>query len=270
MRYPAVAGRFYPADRGSLLAAIESCFRHPLGPGSVPAEGDGRRIKAVLAPHAGYAASGPVAAHSFAEILKDGLPELYVVIGPDHYGIPFDMAMCSEPYLTPLGECPTHEEVAGKMAELIPDSPGAHRLDHSVEVEIPFIQYIDPDPRVVTVILSRQDPASASRLAQAVASAVKGHDALIVASSDLCHYIPAADEKRLDSAFLEAAASCDRDAMYDEVGRNRLSVCGYGPIAAAIEATGAERGALLSHRNSWDTLRYDESAVVGYAAMRFE
>lgn len=223
----------------------------------------------MLAPHAGYMASGLIAAHAFSEILRDGLPEAYVVIGPDHYGIPYDMAMCSEPYVTPLGVCDTHREISERLAKLIPDSPASHRLDHSVEVEIPFLQYIDPDPHVVTVILSRQDISSARFLADAIREATEGIDTLVIASSDLCHYIPDGEEKRLDSRFLECVRDCDVNGIYRRVHEDGLSVCGFGPIAAAIVATGSEHGSILAHNNSWDTLHYDENAVVGYAAASF-
>ena len=270
MRYPAVAGRFYPLDPEELRTTIQGCFSHRLGPGYVPEPGSARRIKAAVVPHAGYMASGPVAAHAFSEILKDGLPEAYIIIGPDHHGVPFDAVMCSDPYITPLGECKVHTEIAGRLAAVMPDSSNAHRLEHSVEVQVPFLQSVDPDPHIVPIIMSRQDPATASRLAGMIRKACEGHDVVILASSDLCHYIPDKTEKRLDSAFLEKVCACDTDGIFSEVRQKGLSVCGYGPIACAVQACGAEKGRLLMHANSWDTMGYDRDATVGYAAVSFE
>ncbi len=135
MRYPAVAGHFYPDDRDSLASAIESCFRHPLGPGLPGPSTGARRIVGAVAPHAGYAASGMNAAHTYRAIAEDGLPEAYVVIGPDHRGIPFPAALCSDPYLTPLGPCGVHMEILGRLSETVVNSPPAHRSEHSVEVQ---------------------------------------------------------------------------------------------------------------------------------------
>ena len=270
MRYPAVAGRFYPIEPDELRTTIAGCFTHELGPGGLPKPGDSRRIKAAVAPHAGYLCSGMTAAHTFAEIRRDGLPEAYIVVGPDHFGVPFDMVMCSDPYLTPFGECKVHREIAGRMAEMMPDFSVAHRREHSVEVEIPFLQYIDPDPHIVPVILSRQDPQTTSRLASVIREACKGHDVVVLASSDLCHYIPDRIEKELDSEFLKRVCACDTEGIFSEVADKDLSVCGYGPIACAIEATGATKGRLLKHTNSWDSLKYDRDAVVGYGSVVLE
>ena len=139
MRYPAVAGRFYPIDRNELKDMIEWCFTHPLGPGKIGERSDRRDIKGILVPHAGYQCSGMNAAHAFKAIAEERRPDAYVIIGPDHYGVPFDTVLCSDPYLTPLGECKVHEKICARLAQSITDSPNAHRFEHSVEVEVPFL-----------------------------------------------------------------------------------------------------------------------------------
>lgn len=269
MRYPAVAGKFYPLDRDALVAELEWCFSGEQGPGLPGKSSDERTISAIMAPHAGYRASGMNAAYAYKEVAEDGLPEAYIVIGPDHHGVPFDYVMCSEPYVTPLGECKIHNEIAGRLSELIPNSPNAHMREHSVEVQVPFIQYIDPDARIVPIIMSRQDQPYAERLASAVRSACEGHDVIVVASSDLSHYIPRQEASGLDNSLLEDIASLDVPSIYRRVRDKRMSVCGYGPVATAILATNPSEADILRYSDSWDSLGYDPTAVVGYGSVAF-
>jgi AmmeMemoRadiSam system protein B len=270
MRYPAVAGRFYPLEKDVLLNEIQRCFEHPIGPGKIGNRGKDRRIVGAVVPHAGYQASGMNAAHVYKSIAEDGLPEAYVVIGPDHYGVPFDAVMCSDPYLTPLGECKVHREIAGKLSEYIIDSPNAHRFEHSIEVELPFIQYIDPDPHVVPVIMHRQDRAEAEKVAAAVRKACEGHDVIVIASSDLSHYIPRDAAARLDGMVLDNIARLDVNGLYSAIEEYDISACGYGPIAAAIMATQPSKARILKHSDSWDSLGYDIQKVVGYGTAILE
>ena len=268
MRYPAVAGRFYPSDRQDLTDLVENCFYHECGPGEIP-EPDGSKVKSIIAPHAGIAVSGPIAAHAFAELRKSGHHDAYIIIGPDHYGQPFDLVMCSEPYLTPMGECPVNMEVAGRLRNFIRDSPNAHRFEHSIEVEIPFLQFIDPKAEIVPIIMGRQDLNTAKELAEAIAESTEGLDVVTIASSDLMHYVPDKVEKELDKKFLEHVLAHDIGGMYDTVRRYDMTVCGYGPIAAAIMASDPDESELLCHSNSWETIHFDQDAVVGYAAAVF-
>ncbi|MDR1955077.1 MAG: AmmeMemoRadiSam system protein B, partial [Candidatus Methanoplasma sp.] len=163
MRYPAVAGRFYPADKSELSANIEECFRHELGPGLPEHFGSERTISAAIAPHAGYMASGMNAAHVYKKIAEDGSPEAYIVIGPDHVGVPYRAVMCDDDFLTPMGPCRIHEDIASELSEMIPCDCAAHRYEHSIEVQIPFIQFIDKDPRIIPIIMGDQSKASAEK-----------------------------------------------------------------------------------------------------------
>ena len=270
MRYPAVAGKFYPLQRDELIHQIEWCFEHPLGPGKIDGCRNERRIKGALVPHAGYQCSGMNAAHAFKSIAEDGRPDAYIIIGPDHYGVPFDVVLCSDPYLTPLGECKVHERIAAKLAQSIMDSPNAHRFEHSVEVEIPFLQYIDPDARIVPIIMRHQDIDSAIRLGNRIREACEGYDVVVLASSDMSHYIPKDAAAKLDMMLLEKACNLDIEGMYDAISRYDISACGYGPIAAMITAVSPTKGRLLKHSDSWDSLHYMRESVVGYASAIFE
>ncbi|MDD3378891.1 MAG: AmmeMemoRadiSam system protein B [Candidatus Methanomethylophilaceae archaeon] len=267
MRYPAVAGRFYPLDKEALVSEIESCFKHELGPGIPQETGTERRISAVVVPHAGYAASGMNAAHAFKKIKEDGLPEAYIVIGPDHHGIPFDFVMCSDEYLTPLGPCKIHSEIAGKLSEFIPDSVNAHRFEHSIEVEVPFLQYIDPDPHIVPIIMGRQDMESAKKLSEFIKTACKGHDVIVIASSDMSHYVPKAVGKRLNSMVLDKMVAKDIDGFYSTIIKDKITVCGYGSIATAMMAVDPKSVEVLKYSDSWDSLKYDMNSVVGYGSV---
>lgn len=266
MRYPAVAGRFYPLNKEDLVLDIESCFRHMLGPGMPGETGSTRRIVSAVSPHAGYMASGMNAAHIYKRIKEDGLPDTYVIIGPDHYGVPFDFVMCSDDYLTPLGICKTDKKFVSELVDFVPDSANAHRLEHSVEVQVPFIQYIDPDPHIVPIIMARQDRITAGRLADILANICEGKDVVIIASSDMSHYIPKEKASVLDAEVLRKITALDADGIFDTVRSKGISACGYGPIATAIKASSPGSAEILKYSDSYDSLGGDPGAVVGYAS----
>ncbi|MBR4226794.1 MAG: AmmeMemoRadiSam system protein B [Candidatus Methanomethylophilaceae archaeon] len=270
MRLPRSAGRFYPSDPTSLTACIESCFESPIGPGIPGEEGSARRILGIMAPHAGYMASGMNAAHAYRALKEDGLPDVYVIIGPDHYGTAHGTVICSEPFLTPFGPCRTDERICGALAETYEDSLSAHLYEHSVEVHVPFIQYIDPDPRIVPIMMGRQTPSEARRLADALASACEGRDVVVVASTDLSHYIPSSEASRLDGMALDRVAAMDPEGLYDTVRANRISMCGYGPTMAAMMFCEGCSARVLKHSDSYDSLGMDPEAVVGYGSAVFE
>ena len=267
MRLPAVAGRFYPADERTLRKTIEGCFTHPIGPGLPEKEGNSRNVVGAVSPHAGYMASGMNAAHVFKRIKEDGLPDAYVIIGPDHHGVPYGAVMCSEPYLTPFGPCAVHEGIAERLSSVVPDDPDAHVYEHSVEVQVPFLQYIDSDPHIVPVIMRNQDQRSAERLGKAVKDACDGLDVIVIASSDLSHYIPKREASAVDTEFLNRLTDGDVDGMYGVVRGRRMSACGYGPIAAAVYATSPSAPKLLKYSDSQDSLGPSGHGVVGYASV---
>ena len=264
MRYPAVAGRFYPADKDELLANIEGCFTHVLGPGLPLHVGSERTIAAAIAPHAGYMASGMNAAHVYRKIAEDGLPEAYIIIGPDHVGVPFRAVMCDEDFITPLGPCRIHEGIAAELKRIIPCDCGSHRYEHSIEVQVPFLQFIDKDPKIVPIIMGDQSKAAADKLAHAIREACKGIDVIVIASSDMAHYIPKEDAARLNTMVLRKIEEMDIDGMYSVIENKRISVCGFGPMATAISESEPSKVEILKYSDSWDSLRYDVNSVVGY------
>ena len=266
MRYPAVAGRFYPLEKKDLIKSIEACFEHDLGPGLPLNRGEKRSVRAAISPHAGYAASGMNAAHVYNRIAADGLPEAYIIIGPDHYGVPYEAVMCSDDYLTPLGPCKVHREITAELRKYIPDDCKAHRSEHSIEVQIPFIQYIDDDPKIVPIIMGRQDKGAAEMLSKVMRAVCKDHDVIVIASSDMAHYVPKHIGEQMNGLVLDRLESKDIDGMYSVIMQNEISVCGYGPMATAMMVAEPEKVEILKYSDSWDSLGYDKNSVVGYAS----
>ena len=266
MRYPAVAGRFYPSDRSMLLKEIEFCFKHTLGPGIPKEYRNDHRLVSAIVPHAGYKASGMNAAHAYKEIAEDGLPDLYVVVGPDHRGIPYDAVLCGEPYLTPLGTCDVHEIVIKRMRRIIPDDPHAHRYEHSVEVQIPFIQYIDRNAKIVPIIMGDQSLECARRISEAIAEACDGYRYLVIASSDLSHYVSKGTAFEEGRKVIDKICSLDVHGMYHIISENNITACGYGPMAVAMMVS-CSSVKELKYTDSYDSLMVDENEVVGYCSV---
>jgi len=268
MRYPAVAGRFYPGDGKALKREIENCFTHDLGPGMPRECGNERRLTAAIAPHAGYKASGMNAAHVYKEIAEDGLPDVYVIVGPDHYGIPYDVVLCSEAYMTPLGACTVHNDIIKKMRKNIPDDVRAHKFDHSVEVQIPFIQYIDPNAQIVPILMSDQTKECAEFLSNVISEACSGYDHIVIGSSDLSHYVPKDIALNEGKEVMDKVCNSDVKGMYDSVYDRKITTCGYGPMAVAMMTNGSQ-AKLLKYSDSHDSLGVERNSVVGYASAVF-
>jgi hypothetical protein len=157
MRAPAVAGKFYPRSGKQVRQEIERLFDSYVG-GAPPLNPNGpREIKAMVVPHAGYTYSGPVAAHAYAALAKDGFPESFVVLGPNHNAFGSPVAMTDEDFETPLGRIDIDQDIAGKLGRLVADDPLAHRYEHSIEVQLPFIQFFNPNAKFVPIAMAAQD-----------------------------------------------------------------------------------------------------------------
>ncbi len=269
MRPPAVAGRFYPNDGDALKETISDCFLSPLGSG-LPGECIGsRRIRGVLVPHAGYMVSGGAASNIYRRLAEDGRPDSYVIIGPDHHGMSPQNTFCSEDYVTPMGVCKTHESICKRLAGFIPDFPDAQAYEHSIEVQVPFIQFIDPDAKIVPVLMSDQSPEAAKDLAMALRSACEGFDVVFIASSDMSHYIPKDEAERLDLMVLDRVREMDWEGVYGTVRGNRISMCGYGPLATVMMLCEGCSPEDVGHTDSFDSLGLDRDSVVGYGTAIF-
>jgi len=283
LRRPAVAGSFYPAGEGELRHAIEASYLHRLGPGKLPTKGGGaaKGLKACVCPHAGYVYSGPVAAHSYLEISQLAKPDLVVVVGPNHYGLGSGIAAYGKgEWETPLGRVAIDEDASKRIVELtgiVDYDPEAHSREHSVEVQLPFLQSLYGGSfGFLPISLAMQDKHTArdlgKGLAELLGDAAEGESAaVLIASSDLTHYEPAARARENDTVLLKHVERLDLDAFYTALERRNITACGYGAIATAMEACrilGLTKGRVNKYATSGDVTG-DDSAVVGYPSVSF-
>ena len=276
MRNAVVAGSFYEGSEGSLRKQIEQCFLHRVGPGTLPEKRgvERRHVLGLVSPHAGYAYSGPVAAHGFLQVALEEPPEVVVILGPNHRGIGSGIALSAQDmWETPLG-CVETDKSTGER--IIPAVHGArwddtaHGLEHSLEVQLPFLQYIfGCGFKIVPIAMMWQDLATSRNVGEAVAAAIEGKQGLIIASSDFTHYESHAVATKKDNLALEAIINMDGKQLERVVMAHDISMCGPGPIVAmltACETLGANKPALLKYATVGD-ITGDYSRVVGYASV---
>lgn len=266
MRRPAVAGRFYAGDREGLLAEIEGCYAGVHGPGRLPRPGRRGDLAGLVVPHAGYMYSGPVAAHAFLALAESGVPETVVIVGPNHTGYGMPLAVATEDFETPLGVASVDRELTEDLIQGILEADmEAHRYEHSIEVMVPFLQHLDPRVKVAAVCMGRQDWEAARAVGEVLAQALAGRDALLLASTDFSHYVPQAVARSKDRLALERIVAGDAGGLLRTVEREGVTMCGYGPVAAALVALGGPRGELLKYATSGDVVPMED--VVGYASV---
>ena len=284
VREAAVAGRFYEGTRESLIASLEECFLHSLGPGSLPkpaANGPGL-IDAIISPHAGYMFSGPAAARGFAALAADGIPDAAIIIGPSHYtAARVGAVSLADAWSTPLGTVPVAADLGRELIDetpLLEADENAHRLEHSLEVQVPFLQFTYPDqvPDICPICIrshptggTRQLAEDARSLGETIAGVVGSRRAVIVASTDFSHQVTHAVAERQDRLALDAALALDPERLLHTVSEQRISMCGPVPVAVAISfclARGPHEAKLLCYYTSGDIIG-DNAAVVGYASL---
>jgi len=277
IRKPAVAGLFYELDPDSLRKQIEWCFKHRLGPGSIPVMGSKRDIKGVIAPHAGYIYSGPVAAHTYHEIAEDGFPETFIILCPNHTGMGSGVSTMKEgSWETPLGLTKIDAEFADLMiknAGIIDSNPDAHIKEHSAEVQLPFLQYFNTDFQFVPVTMWMQDIETSTDIGNSIQKTASelGRDVVVIASTDFTHYQPQDVAQTQDMQVIDAIKAMDEKLMINRVAQLNVSMCGYGPVAATMVTTkkmGATSCEVLKYATSGDATG-DKSSVVAYASAVF-
>ncbi|UCE92348.1 MAG: MEMO1 family protein [Methanobacteriota archaeon] len=270
MRSPAVAGQFYSGDEKGLRREVEECFKSPIGPQHLPSKGNGsRNILGGVSPHAGLMFSGPVAAHLYDAIASDGVPGTFVIIGPNHTGSGSGVALAMEDFETPLGVAKVDQELAAAMRkDLVDVDPKAHHYEHSIEVQLPFIQYISEEFKFVPICMAFQDYDAARSLGETVRDAVRGKDAIVVASTDFSHYVTSETAREKDGMALEAIERMDVKGLYDVVMEESISMCGYGPVMAMMTACEGGKARVLKWATSGGVRPMRD--VVGYAAVVIE
>ncbi|MDA4110962.1 MAG: AmmeMemoRadiSam system protein B [Thaumarchaeota archaeon] len=290
-RPAAVAGQFYPSDRDELYEIIHWSFTHPLGPGRFPSKSEFspemERVECLIVPHAGYVYSGPVAAHSFNiahnffQQYKNQDQINIVILGPNHYGLGSGVAVSAASFWeTPLGKFKVNSELARDLAEksnIIDIDDASHSREHSIEVQIPFIQALSSHVKatisLLPVSLMLQDSETTKEIAEEIGGIIRSIDVpfLVLGSSDLTHYEPQESASLKDRKLLEQVQNLNLAAYYNIIERLNVSACGYGAISAVMQISkmfGKKKGNLLKYASSGDTSG-DKSAVVGYSSVHF-
>ena len=267
VRHPAVAGQFYPAQPEVLERELDQHLAAPASP-----EPEFSQALGCLVPHAGYRYSGAVAGAVYRRLPPR---PVYIVIGPNHFGRGSPLAQMSEgSWLTPLGEVPLNPALARVLHVAFPavtDDAFAHATEHSLEVQIPFLQRRAGAFSLLPVAVSVGDYATLESLGHAVARAVRSsaEPALVVASSDLSHYEPDEVTRVVDRKAIDRMLDLDALGLYETVLRERISMCGFGPAVAMLTAAhdlGATRAELVKYATSADA-GGPRNRVVGYAGI---
>jgi MEMO1 family protein len=267
IRRAAVAGTWYPGTAAALAAAVDGHLAN--------ADRDARDITGTLAalicPHAGLMYSGPVAAYAY-RLLRRRPFEVAILVGPSHF-VGFDGVSIypSGGFETPYSVARIDEPVAQALlaaSPIVREHPAAHAREHSLEMQLPFLARLAPDVPIVPLVVGHQTDETARRLGDALAAAVRGRNALLIASTDLSHYHDAATASRLDRVVLDCVERFDADALQAALDDNPEHACGGGPMVSVMRAArlaGARDAAVLRYADSGD-VSGDKSAVVGYAA----
>jgi len=279
IREPAVSGTFYPGNPRALASEIEE----HIGRASVePIEGD---ILGLISPHAGYIYSGPVAAHGYKTLLGRTY-DTVIILAPSHRQY-FEGAAVQKHggYKTPLGVVPVDEAFASKLLARLPevqDNARAHEGEHSLEVQIPFLQFVLKEFRLLPLIMGTYDTDTCEELASALFDVMedmkrtkdtkdKRQQYLVVGSTDLSHYYPYRHALELDGKIVERLNAFDVKGLIDDLDKDRCEACGSGPVITTMllsREMGANASRVMKYANSGDTSG-DKGAVVGYVSCVF-
>jgi hypothetical protein len=268
---------FYPGAADTLAAEVER-----LVAAAAPTE-VAQAPKLLVVPHAGYIYSGPIAAQAYALLARwRAQVRRVVLLGPAHRLAIRGLALPSvSAFETPLGRVELDRAALAQLRGLaqVSVNDAVHAKEHSIEVQVPFAQKLFPNAAIVAAVVATENPRVAERFGKALAKALTGRQALIVASTDLSHYPPWRDANTADRRTLEAMATLDADRLRTatsaaDPNSSRLATCacGEGAVLAAIaaaKAMGATRGQVVSYANSGDVPAGDPERVVGYGAVAF-
>lgn len=262
VRYPAVAGQFYAGTKSALQKEVEKYLSK--APDKIRAVG-------VVSPHAGYSYSGPVAGTTLSAVEFEAS---CIIMGPNHTaeGRPFSI-MTEGIWRTPLGDCEIDSQMAKSIlgnSEYLQEDDVAHRYEHSVEVQIPFLQILKDEFEIVPIVLSQAKIEVYKEIGKGIAKSVKEkRTATIIASSDMTHYEPKEIAKEKDEKAIEAILNLDEDSLMSAIEKYDISMCGYAPVCVMLAASkelGARNARLIKYQTSGETTgEYD--SVVGYAGI---
>ncbi len=263
IRTPAAAGRFYPENEDLLRLTINELQAH-----STP---DRKKVFAAVSPHAGYVYSGGVAAETIAQIK---IPETVILLGPNHTGQGAPIALSTATWEMVLGNVPVDQDLAQALlaeTDYIEADELAHRYEHSLEVQIPFLQMQQPNLSIVPLAISHVSFQVLEEIGHAIANVIKRSkkEILILASSDMTHYEPRAEAEKKDHYVLKKLANMDPKGLYSFVTDHRISMCGIMPVTVALIASialSATQTELVRYTDS-GAVTGDTDQVVGYAGV---
>ena len=281
LRQPAVAGAFYPDNPEKLVELIESSFLDDAGVGHIPKlnsfEDKDYPIN-VMVPHAGYQYSGAIASHGYCKIVENGFPEVFIIISPNHTGFGSEISVFNEgSWITPLGNV----EVDAEFADAVIDASDfasadftAHIREHSIEVQLPFLQYFSDDFKIVPITMGRQNFVTSSDLAKAIFEAAEKLDKsyCVIASTDLSHFNNQEKANKVDAFVLEDIEEMNEFKLFEEVVQYNITMCGYGPVMTTMSLSkkvNKNTSEILAYGTSGD-VSGDFTSVVGYASGIFK
>ena len=287
IRKASAAGKFYDAGKNQLEESIKNCFLDKRGPKQIAnKEKTDKKIIGAVVPHAGYIYSGAIAAHSYNKIKKSGFADTFIILGPNHTGIGSAVStMTKGKWETPLGQIKINKEISKKIKkDIIDDDENAHSYEHSIEVQIPFLQYISNKEEFdfVPISMSMQDNETSKEIGEIIANVIKNsnNNVIIIASSDFSHVgfnyqsMPPegmqVDEyaEKQDTLAIEKILNLDPQGLINTVYEKNITMCGYGPIASMLYASkilGAKKAELLKYGTSYEV--HPGSSCVGYGSI---
>ncbi len=273
LRQPTVAGTFYNLHPESLKKQLKFCFNHKFGPKGVKKE----KVIAAVVPHAGYIYSGPVAAWVYSKLEKAN----FIILGPNHSGMGSQFAiMKSGLWKTPLGEVVIDEKIAEKLVKeckILEYDVLAHQYEHSIEVQLPFLQFrFGSNFKFVPISILNEFAdetllENCRLIGKGIAKVIKKEKGkwIVLASSDFSHYVPHEVALKTDKTVIRAILKLNEKEFFQKINEKNASICGFGPIAVAIVAAKelkAKKGKLLCYKTSGD-MTEDYTSVVGYASI---
>jgi len=266
IRRAAFAGRWYAGGAADLLRDVDRYLA--AGPPPHPA------IRALISPHAGLMYSGPIAGYGYAAV-SGGDYDVVVLVGPSHYKAFNGVAVVARgSFDSPLGALPIDKTLASTLAEaadLVTVDVEVHAREHSLEMQLPFLARVLPGVPIVPLIIGAQRRAVTHALGDLLAAHLAERRALLIASSDLSHFLPRAAAVRLDTRVLECLARFDADDLDRALSEEPNHACGGGAIVTVLRAAhalGADTGAVLKYGDSGD-VSGDTDSVVGYVSATF-
>lgn len=262
IRHSPIAGSWYPGDQQSLRSTLDR-YLQEAEIADIPGT-----IRGLIAPHAGYPYSGPVAAHAYKQVM-DQRYEVVIVIAPLHRIHAGPIAMTQYRYYeTPLGLVPVDDELVQTLSKRIQVQFVGRDNEHSLEIQLPFLQHVLPEVNLLPIMLGTQDPDACQQLGQVVGDLVTDRQALFVASTDLSHFHTQSRAQTLDQRFVQAVEAYDLNRLASDLAQRKTEACGAGPVLtvmAAAERLGSAHARILRHATSGDVTG-DMGNVVGYAA----